>query len=102
MLAVCKKLLFNRSLPTNLFFWRDNTGNEVDVIVDQGLKLIPIEIKSGQTISADYFSGLRKWLSWAGTEAGKPYLVYGGDERQEREYGVVVPWQEVSGIAEAV
>ena len=85
---------YNRSFPSNLFFWRDNTGNEVDVIVDQGLKLIPIEIKSGQTISADYFSSLRKWLSWAEAEAGNPYLIYGGDESQERRDG------EVKGIAD--
>lgn len=91
---------YNRSLPSNLFFWRDNTGNEVDVIVDQGLSLVPIEIKSGQTISADYFSGLRKWLLWAGAEAGKPYLIYGGEESQERSDGEVVPWERVAGIAE--
>ncbi len=93
---------YNRSLPSNLFFWRDNTGNEVDVLVDQGLSLLPIEIKSGQTISADYFSSLRKWFSWAGTEAGKPSLIYGGDERQERREAEVVPWREVAGIAEAL
>jgi uncharacterized protein len=93
---------YNKSLPSNLFFWRDNTGNEVDVIVDQGLTLLPIEIKSGQTISADYFSGLRKWLSWAGAEAGKSYLIYGGDEIQTRREGEVVPWREVRGLAEAL
>lgn len=93
---------YNRALPSHLFFWRDNTGNEVDVIVDLGLQLVPIEIKSGQTISADYFSGLRKWLSWAGTDAGRAYLVYGGDESQQRNEGQVVPWRKVAGLAEAL
>lgn len=93
---------YNRSLPSNLFFWRDNTGNEVDIIVDQGLKLIPIEIKSGQTINADYFYSLRKWLSWAGDEAGNSYLIYGGEESQERRDGDVVPWREMKGIAEVL
>ena len=91
---------YNKSLPSNLFFWRDNTGNEVDVLVDQGLTLFPIEIKSGQTISADYFTGLRKWQSWAGAEAGKSYLIYGGDENQTRQEGEVVPWRQVSRLAE--
>jgi predicted AAA+ superfamily ATPase len=93
---------YNRSLPSNLFFWRDNTGNEVDVIVDQGLKLIPIEIKSGGTISADYFSSLRKWISWAGAAAGNPYLIYGGEDRQQRQDAEVVPWREVKGIADVL
>lgn len=91
---------YNKSLPSNLFFWRDNTGNEVDVLVDQGPTLFPIEIKSGQTISADYFTGLRKWQSWAGAEAGKSYLIYGGDENQTRKEAEVVPWRQLSGLAE--
>jgi hypothetical protein len=74
----------------------------VDVIADQGLTLLPIEIKSGQTVSADFFSGLRKWLTWAGAEAGKPYLVYGGDERQERGEAEVVPWRDITEIAESL
>jgi predicted AAA+ superfamily ATPase len=93
---------YNKALPSNLFFWRDNSGNEVDVIADQGLTLLPIEIKSGQTVSADFFSGLRKWLTWAGAEAGKPYLVYGGDERQERGEAEVVPWRDITEIAESL
>ena len=97
-----QKERYNRSLPSNLFFWRDNTGNEVDVIVDLGLKLVPIEIKSGQTISTDYFSGLRKWLSWAGPEAGSAYLVYGGDESQERKEGQVVPWRQLARLTEGI
>ena len=93
---------YNRALPANLFFWRDNTGNEVDVLVDQGLALVPLEIKSGQTISSDYFTALRKWLAWAGPEAGQPYLVYGGDERQTRADVEVVPWRGVAGVAEGL
>lgn len=89
---------YNRSLPSNLFFWRDNTGNEVDVIVDKGLTLIPIEIKSGRTINPDFFTGLKKWTSWAGAEAGKPYLIYGGDETRKREAAEVVSWREVKDI----
>jgi predicted AAA+ superfamily ATPase len=89
---------YNKSLPSNLFFWRDNTGNEVDILADQGLALVPIEVKSGQTISADYFTGLGKWLSWAGTEAGKPYLIYGGDENYKRREAEVVSWREVHRI----
>jgi hypothetical protein len=38
----------------------------------------------------------------AGAEAGKPYLVYGGDESQERKGGEVIPWRRVAEIAEAL
>ena len=89
---------YNRGLPSNLFFWRDNTGNEVDLIVDQGASLIPVEIKSGQTITADYFTGLRKWCGWAAAEAGQRFLVYGGEELQQRQEATVVPWRAVARV----
>jgi predicted AAA+ superfamily ATPase len=94
------KSRFNRGLPSNLFFWRDNTGNEVDLLVDQGLTLDPVEIKSGYTIAPALFSSLKKWVGWAGAEAGKAYLLYGGDEHQEREAAEVIPWRSVSEFAE--
>ena len=53
------------------------------------------KIKSGQTITADYFNGLGKWVVWAGADADRPYLVYGGDERQERHQAEVIPWREI-------
>jgi uncharacterized protein len=91
---------FNRGLPANLYFWRDNIGNEIDLLAEQGSSLVPIEIKSELTITESNFDGLRKWLSLAGEEAGRGRLIYGGDERQRREEAAVVPWQELDGLAE--
>lgn len=41
--------------PNDVFFWRDQTGHEVDVIIQQHNKLMPIEIKTGTTLSKNYF-----------------------------------------------
>lgn len=90
------KQRFNNGQQTNMYFWRDNTGNEIDLLIEQGQKLIPIEIKSGQTVAADFFSGLRKWSRLAGDEAGRAALIYGGEERQGREDVDVIPWKETS------
>lgn len=32
---------FNLGLSSNLFFWRDNTGNEVDLLIEQGQTMAP-------------------------------------------------------------
>src|SRR3972149_3994940 len=74
---------YNRGLASNLYFWRDNTGNEIDVLVEKADTLVPIEIKSGQTVTKDYFTGLKKWLTIAGTAAESPYVIYGGRESQK-------------------
>lgn len=89
-------------MTSNLYFWRDNSGIEVDVIAEHGKSLMPIEIKSGQTITADYYIGLKKWLAVAGETAGRPKLVYGGNERYTRSGIEVIPWRTISGIAEKV
>ena len=52
------KIRFNKGLRSNLFYFRDNTGHEIDVIIDNGEKIIPMEIKAGETITSDYFKDL--------------------------------------------
>ena len=83
---------FNRGLKENLYFWRDNTGNEVDCIIEQGNNLLALEIKSGQTISKDFFKGLLYWSKISGIKTTDTYLVYGGDQSQERKDGIVKGW----------
>jgi len=91
---------FNRGLPANLYFWRDNIGNEIDLLAEQGQALVPIEITSEQTITEGHFDGLKKWLSLAGEDAGRGRLIYGGDERQRRDEAAVIPWRDLDSLAE--
>ena len=86
--------------PPGLWFWRDSNGNEVDIIADLGLRLAPIEIKSGRTISSEAFKGLRKWRELAGETAGEPVLIYGGAERYRYNEVSVVGWQDCGTVLE--
>lgn len=97
VVELLKKRL-NAGQPSNIYFWRDRAGNEIDVLIDQGNRIIPVEIKSGRTISQAYFKGLRRWSELVGSQANRPYLVYAGDKRQEREAATVLPWQDVGEI----
>jgi predicted AAA+ superfamily ATPase len=81
----------NQGIPGNLYFWRDSTGNEIDVIIEAGDKMMPLEIKSGQTVTPDFFTGLQKWLKLSGSEKG--WLVYGGRQAQTRQNVEVIPWR---------
>ena len=86
---------FNNGINNKLWFWRNNTGNEIDLLVDNGLKQIPIEIKSGKTISEDFFRGLKYWEKLTGEK--EAYLVYDGTEKQSRSDGITV--LPLTGIA---
>jgi len=78
----------------SFFFWRDSNGNEVDLIVEQGINLMPIEIKSGRTLTHEAFAGLEKWRTLAGKKAVLPALIYGGEESYTQKGIKVIGWKE--------
>lgn len=74
----------------NIYFFRDNIGNEVDIILESGSLLKPVEIKLGGTINEDFFRGLRYYKKISKKNSTKPVLIYGGKEDQRRgEFDVV-------------
>jgi len=85
---------FNNALISNLFFWRDRSGNEIDVIIEESDILIPAEIKSGQTINSDFFKGLKYWKKLTGTK--ESYLIYGGEENYKREGINIRSWRKTN------
>ena len=60
------KTRLHRGQPPDLHFWRDSQGLEVDLLVERGGDLNPVEVKSGQTIAADFFQALNRWKGHAG------------------------------------
>lgn len=83
----------NRGLKENIYFWRDNVGHEIDCIAEKGDRLLPIEIKSGKTISTDYFKGLRYYTALSQDTAVKPTVVYAGTTDQLRKDGNILTWK---------
>lgn len=94
------KARYNRALEDNLYFWRDHSGHEVDLLIDRGTELVPVEVKSGQTVNRDFFTGLERWRKIAGEAAGRGWVVYGGDRRESRAEVEVVPWERIGTLSE--
>jgi predicted AAA+ superfamily ATPase len=92
------KSCFNRGERAPLHFWRDSGGNEVDVIADMGIRLRPIEIKSGRTINRDFFIGLERWCALAGELAVDPTLVYGGTDTHVRRGVKIFGWDALGRV----
>lgn len=98
VIAELIKSRLNRGERPNMYFWRDSNGNEVDVIVEHGLSLMPIEIKSGKTVVRDSFAGLDKWRTLAGDAAIEPVLIYGGDGEYRQNGVKVIGWKHCSQV----
>ena len=87
------KRAFNAGQDPDCFFWRDSAGHEVDIIIDLGSTLVSIEIKSGTTISKDFFKGLNYWQNLTGTKVkSRAALIYGGDNSVIRNKIHVYAW----------
>ena len=58
------KRRYNQGKASNLYFWRDHRGMEIDLIIEHANGLTPVEIKSSRTWNRDFFTESRKmeWL----------------------------------------
>ncbi|ODS42440.1 MAG: hypothetical protein MSIBF_03725 [Candidatus Altiarchaeales archaeon IMC4] len=45
-----------------VFYWRDKQKNEVDVIIETGNRITPVEVKYGSSITKKDISGLLKFM----------------------------------------
>lgn len=87
----------NFGLPVNLYYWRDKTGHEIDVIIDNGSELMPVEIKSGKTINTAFFKNIDYWCKLSGYE--KSTLLYGGKQNQKRSDGKeILNWKNLISL----
>lgn len=83
----------NAGLSNNIYYWRDKTGHEIDVVIDYAGKLTPIEIKSGKTVHTEFFKNLDYWNKLSGVK--KSIVLYAGKEYQKRSNGIeVYNWRE--------
>lgn len=65
----------------DIYFWRNNTGNEVDIVFEEKNKISAIEIKSGRIINQDFFKGIKYFEELSGSSFGFGYLIYGGNQQ---------------------
>lgn len=87
------KLYYNKGCIPHLYFWRDQANHEIDCLIESGVHITPIEIKSSETINTKFFDGLSYWNKLAEKDPSKGYLLYGGDESQKRSVGQVLGWK---------
>ncbi len=81
----------------SLSYWRTKSGQEVDVIVElAGRKVLALEIKSTSNPKATDFSGLAAFKT--SEKCDGAYLVCQVDRAQKFEWGVALPWWQLSSI----
>lgn len=89
------KAFVHRGERPALYFWRDQTGHEVDVLLDLGTKTTAIEIKAGRTITSDALSTL-DYFSQLKDSRAKSVLICGANESMLRQGVRVRTWWQAS------
>ncbi len=103
VIAEIYKAYAHRGMAPGLFHYRETRGLEIDLLVDRGERLDAIEIKSGATVSTDFFKNLQQFPNRLG-DAGESRpigntVVYGGEESQQRSYARLLSWRDVQRIS---
>jgi len=92
----------NRTIvKPEVFFWRTQAGAEVDLLIADGRRIIPVEIKLGAAVDGRSLHGLRQCMADLSLRRG--FVVYTGTERRTLDGRIdLVPWDDVqSGAFEA-
>jgi uncharacterized protein len=77
-----------------IYFWRDNIGNEIDLLLEQNGGVTLVEVKSGKTYQDEWRRGLQVVERHLGFAVRKAVL-YGGDLPQERQGTQVLGWRDL-------
>ena len=95
----------NRGFAPNLYFWRDRTGNEIDLVGEWGGVIKAIEIKSGTTFKPEMLKNLqyfKKLSDQAKTKEAGPEveqtLIYSGDLEGEYKDISLLPFKNIEEI----
>ncbi|MBL7826896.1 MAG: ATP-binding protein [Saprospiraceae bacterium] len=80
------------------WFWQDQQGNEVDLIIEEEGTLSAIEFKSSQTYNTRLWDGLKRWNTLNKATTNRNYLVYAGNQEGEIETGMLLPWEKAMDV----
>lgn len=90
------KMQSNHGLPWRVSFYRDRHGSEVDLVIEEGNRLILAEVKAGKTFQTEMARSVRVVRRALGP--GTPVeelVVFAGEEGQRRSDLTVLSWREL-------
>lgn len=87
------KARFNAVKSSNLYFYRDHAGLEVDLLLEDALGVRLVEIKSGSTFHPEFADALGRY---GGKQVLERIVVYGGDQTLSLRDIQVRPWRSLA------
>jgi hypothetical protein len=84
-----------RFVRPGIFFWRTQAGAEVDLLIADGRRILPIEVKLGAAVDPRSLAGLRQCMEDLSLKRG--FVVTTGDEHRSVGKAIeILPWQALA------
>lgn len=89
------KIHYNCGEEQRLYFYRDSNQLEVDLIFQQGLKLIAIEIKSSKTFNKEFIKDISNFKALAKKHDVEAFVIYSGEHQQTVQDYQIINYQQL-------
>ena len=97
IIAEAVKRRYNSGKEPNLYFFRDRSQNEVDLLYPGQGSFTPIEIKSARTYRPDFTKGIRYFRELSNLSS-KGILLYDGDLETESDYARILNFRNLKSL----
>lgn len=81
VVAEIYKTLMHRGIEPHMYFWRTSAGTEVDIVIEVGQALVPIEVKLSSTPRPAMAASVRTFQADCGARAAPGYVIHTGAVR---------------------
>ncbi len=88
----------NNGLHRKYYFWRDSNGNEIDLIIERGLKIQCVEMKASQTVKSNFLKSLHYLDGQDSSLQIEHYLMNTLNESQKRTNETILSWKDADKI----
>ena len=89
---------FNSSARFELYFYRDSSGNEIDLVLDFGIKTKLIEFKTSKTLQTNHYKPIKKLLPLFNTPSA--FLISLHPKKVILDDNITaLPWWDVNKVA---
>ena len=92
IISECYKRFNHLGEKPPLYFWRDQTQNEIDLLIYDGQTGFPIEIKFSQSFHSDFKKTIEQWMTFDKNPAKKGAVIYCGEAVNATRPIPAIPW----------
>lgn len=88
----------NKGVYQEFYFWRDSNGNEIDLLIVEGNRILCCEMKASQTVKSDYLKSLH-YLDDRGDYTYQHCLINTSGVSQNRTNERIVSWTDLPSVS---